>query len=421
MKKKKKSKKPVEIIDCKTGIAIVGCGNIASFYLNTLPDYPELQLIGILDKDPERSARYSKYYSVPKYNSFDELLEDKRVSLVVNLTNPRSHFSVSKECLESGKHVYSEKPLAMSFEEAEQLVNLAKHKGLQISSAPSRILAETAQTMWKALREGIIGPVRLVYAEMDGGMIHRMRYRDWINELGIPWPYKDEFEVGCTIEHSGYSISWLLAFFGPVESVTAFSSLQIPDKKTDVPIEVNPPDFSIGCIKFKSGIVARLTSSWVAPADHSIRIFGDKGLLYTDDIWKPCCSVYIKKLITFKRKTMLTPWKKRYPLARPPGTSFKDKIHKIVTRSPSEIARSVRARLHHLKKRVDFCLGIAELAQAIQENRHSRLSAQFCLHTTEIMIAIHNAHKLGANYKIKTSFKPIDPMPWADGEFDQVV
>lgn len=391
-------------------IAIVGCGNIAPFYVNMLPVHQELHLIGIMDRDEKRSAKFSAHYSVPKYSSLDELLEDQKVELVVNLTNPRSHFSVSKACLEAGKHVYSEKPLAMSFSEAKQLVDLAEQEGVHISSAPSRILGETAQTLWKALREKVIGTVRLVYAEMDGGLIHRMNYKDWINELDIPWPYKDEFEVGCTIEHAGYAVTWLLAFFGPVETITAFSSCQISDKQTDIPLEVNAPDFSVACIKFASGIVARLTCSWIAPSNHSLRIFGDEGILCTDDIWKPRSSVYIKRNITIGRYTMMAPWKKTYPLVGPPPVPIRARARRLMAGPPGAL---IRARLRHLKKRVDFCLGIAEMAAAIQEERPCRLSDEYCLHATEVVLAINNALQTGSAYKVTTSFDPMDPMPWA--------
>ena len=396
----------------RVGVAIVGCGNVAPFYLKTLHLYPELQLKGVMDRDEKRSAKFSAYYSVAKYSSLDELLEDRGVELVINLTNPRSHFSVSKACLEAGKHVYSEKPLAMSFSEAEQLVNLAEQKDLHLSSAPSRVLAETAQTMWKALREKVIGTVRLVYAEMDGGLIHRMRYKKWINELDVPWPYKDEFEVGCTIEHAGYVVTWLIAFFGPIETVTAFSSCQIPDKQTDIPLEVNAPDFSVACIKFVSGLVARLTCSFIAPSNHSLRIFGDEGILCTDDIWRPRCPVYIKRSIKIGRKTMVAPWKERYPLIGPPG-ALRARARSLIIRSPHALFRAVRARARHLKKRVDFCLGPAELAAAIREQRPCRLSARYCLHTNEVVLAIHNALETGSAYKVLTYFDPIDPMPWA--------
>jgi predicted dehydrogenase len=375
-------------------IAIIGCGYIADSYLKTLHLYPELQLMGVMDRDKKRSTKFSDYYSVPSYPSLEDLLDDRRVELVVNLTNPRSHFSISKTCLESGKSVYSEKPLAMSFSEAEHLVSLAKQKGLHISSAPSRLLAETAQTLWKALRENVIGTIRLVYAEMDHGLTHRMRYKKWLSKSGTPWPYKDEFEVGCTIEHAEYAVRLLTAFFGPVESITAFSSCQIPDKETEIPLDVNAPDFSVACLKFRSGLVSRLTSSIIAHNNRALRFFGDEGILYTDDISKPRSPVYFKRRLTIRRRTILTPWKRRYPLVSPPP-------------------HLVRSRASRLNREVDFCVGIAELAAALQEGRSCRLSARYCLHTTEVVLAIHNALDKGSSYTVTTSFDPIDPMPWA--------
>lgn len=396
----------------KVGTAIIGCGNIASFYCSAFPRHPILQFTGVMDQNEKRSAAYSAYYSVWKYDSLDDVVNDRKVELVINLTNPRSHFAVSKACLEAGKHVYSEKPLAMSFPEAQELVRLAEQKGQSITSAPSRVLAETAQTMWKALREKAIGKVHAAYAEMDGGLIYRSRYMEWVNELGIPWPYKDEFDVGCTIEHAGYPVSWLTAFFGPVETVTAFAACQIPDLRTDVRLEVVPPDLTVACMRFKSGIVTRLTSSWIAPHDHSIRIFGDTGVLSTGDVWAPGSPVYIKrgKSIRIGSKTVTIPWRTKYPLATPPSKAF---AVEAILRSPRAIARALYARFLHLKKRVDFCIGPAEVASSIREQRPCRLSSGYCLHNTEIVLAIHNSLATGSNHKITTTFDPMEPMPWA--------
>jgi predicted dehydrogenase len=94
----------------RLAIAIVGCGNIAAFYLNTLPRHPMLELSGVMDRNTSRSTAYATYYSVPEYGSLDAMLNDRAVKLVINLTNPRSHFAISKACLEAGKHVHSEKP-----------------------------------------------------------------------------------------------------------------------------------------------------------------------------------------------------------------------------------------------------------------------------------------------------------------------
>src|SRR5215469_2937958 len=397
------------------GAAIVGCGNVASFYCNTIPHHSILRLAGVMDQDGRRSAAYSAYYSIPKYESLEDVLNDRRVELVLNLTNPSSHFGVSKACLEAGKNVYSEKPLAMSFPEAQQLVNLAEQKGLYIASAPSRLLAATAQTIWKALREEAIGTVHAVYAEMDGGLIYRLPYRDWVNEVGMHWPYKDEFEVGCTIEHAGYTVSWLSAFFGPVEFVTAFATCRIPDLQAGFCRKVIPPDLTVACLKFRSGLVARLTSSWIAPADHSMRIFGDTGVLATDDIWAPSSRVHItrNRNIRIGPKTVAFPWKKRYPMASPPGRGFAIDTRRMIMRSPRAVARALWARFLHLRRRVDFCLGPAELATALRERRPCRLSPEYCLHNTEIVLAIHNSLETGSTHAITTTFDPMDPLPWA--------
>ncbi len=370
-------------------IAIVGCGFVADYYLKTLPNHPELELVGVMDRDQERASRFAAYHSVPVYLSLEELLKDRSVEIVVNLTNPRSHFSVSKACLESGKHVYSEKPLSIKLSEAEEIVDLAEQRGLYISSAPCSILGETAQTVWKALRENAIGHVRLVYAEMDDGLVYRMPYKKWSSESGIPWPYKDEFEVGCTLEHAGYYVTWLTAFFGPAQTVTAFSSCLIPDKQTDVPLEVDAPDFSVACIKFASGVVARLTCSIIAPHDHSLKVVGDEGILFTNDCWYYRSPVYIRRMLNIRRRTIVSPWKEKYPLVGKASSRF---------------------RLRG-SQQMDFCRGVAELASAITEQRSCRLSARYSLHNNEIILAIHNALETGSPYKISSSFEPIEPMP----------
>ena len=76
-------------------IAIVGCGYVANFYLRTLPLYPELQLAGIFDIDSKTSAKFAEYFAISyQYQSLEEILNDKAVELVVNLTPPRSHYAV---------------------------------------------------------------------------------------------------------------------------------------------------------------------------------------------------------------------------------------------------------------------------------------------------------------------------------------
>jgi predicted dehydrogenase len=376
-------------------IAIVGCGFAADYYASTLPNYPDLKLLGVMDRDTGRAAKFSDYWKVPVvYPTLQELLEDRRIELVINVTNPGSHFDVSKACLLAGRHVYSEKPLAIDFAQAEELVRLAEDKGLHLSSAPCNVLSESARTVWNALREGKIGKVRLAYAELDDGLIHRMRYRKWVNPSGAPWPYKDEFEVGCALEHAGYYVTWLLALFGPAKSVTSFASCQIPDKETDVPLAVMTPDFAVGCIEFVSGMAARLTCSIIAPHDHSLRVFGDEGVLSIEECWNYGSPVYIKRL------TKLAMWADKYKLVRSlPGLAAK--------RYPL-VKKSDFKHRYNATHAMDFSRGVSELACAVREKRPSRLSARFSLHVNEIVLAMQHPQRMGHHRVLTSTFDPKD-------------
>ena len=276
-------------------IAVVGCGYVSDHYLETLPNHQNLELLGVTDLKPERAQVLAKHYGLKVYNSLEAILADPAVQLVVNLTDPENHFAVSKASLLAGKHVYSEKPLSIALDEAHELVDLAARQGLLLSSAPCSVLSETAQTMWKAVRDGLVGKVRLVYAELDDNPIYLMRPEGWKNERGTPWPYLTEYKTGCTLEHAGYYLTWLAAMFGPASSVTAFSSCQVLDK---TPVKLDPPDtpdFSVACIQFKSGVVARLTCSIIAPYDHRLRIIGDEGELRTFECWHYHAPVYLER------------------------------------------------------------------------------------------------------------------------------
>lgn len=373
------------------GIAIVGCGFVADLYMQSLPRFPELKLIGVFDRDEPRASRFSTYHGVSRFDSLTKLLADERVTVVLNLTNPRSHFEVSDKCLRAGKHVYSEKPLAMDLEQAKQLVALAASSRLWISSAPCTLLGETAQTIWRALREQQLGEIRIVYAELDDGLVHLMPYQKWISDSGAPWPYKDEFEIGCTLEHAGYYITWLVAFFGPVRFLTAWASTQVPEKVTDLQLETSSPDFTVACMQFESGVTARLTCSILAPHDHQLRIVGDRGVLSTKDCWMFRSPVKIRRVMRFRRKQFYSPWGRQYPLVGDIGK-------KLPVKGAAQM---------------DWFRGVADLVQAIQEGRKPRLAPDFCLHVTELSLGIHNADRRPGVIPITTRFEPVDPMPWA--------
>lgn len=373
------------------GIAIIGCGFVADLYLDTLRRHAMLDLRGVFDRDPGRSFAFARRHGVEVYHDLESLLGDSRVELVLNLTNPHAHYEVSRSCLEAGKHVYSEKPLAMRVDHARELVALAEARGVQLSGAPSRLLGRPAQTLWKALRDGRIGRPYLAYAEMDDGLLHRMAYRRWIGASGAAWPYVDELEVGNTLEHAGYALTWLAAMFGPVKRVTAFASRVVPDKRMDVPLERQAADFSVAALEHTSGVVSRLTCSIVAPHDHRLLIAGEEGALWVEDCWKPTSPVRRRGRIELLGRSREAPFAQRLKLL-----------------GDTDAIAASRGR-----RKVDFCLGPVDLAQAVRQARAPRLSAHFCLHITEVALAISNALDGPGVVDIDSRFDTPDPMPWA--------
>jgi predicted dehydrogenase len=382
-------------------IGFVGCGYTADMYIQSLKKYPHLELVAVTDRNQKRALEFGAYYSVKTCPTVAALLADPNIEMIVNLTNPRSHFEVSKVCLEAGKHVYSEKPLTMTFSEAQALVELANRKGLYLSSAPCGILGETAQTLWKALRNHEIGTVRAVYAELDDGPVHLQDPHIWRSASGAPFPYRDEFETGYPLEHAGYYLSWFTAFFGPVKTLTTFSACLWPDKQVvaDEPLYVTAPDFSVACITFESGVVVRLTCSLMAPHNHGMRIVGDKGVLTVEECLNYSAPVYVDEYSRFKFRAERYPISRRYPFIK---AWFDPHFREYPP------LKKFNWKKRNARHRQDYARGIAELARAITEKRPPRLPADYCLHVAELVWAIQNA--TDAPYQVTTTFKPLQPM-----------
>ena len=370
-------------------IAIVGAGFVADLYMPSLRTFPDINVISVWDRDLDRLAAFATHWGVTPAASLDELLS-RAPDLILNLTNPESHYEVSRTSLEAGFNVWSEKPLALNMDHAQALIALASSRGLHIGSAPCNVLSEVAQTAWAVVRDGRIGKPRLIYAELDDDYIPQAPYSKWISESGAPWPYVDEFRVGCTLEHAGYYLTWLMAMFGPVETV-ASASARLLDTHT-VTGTTNAPDFSSASLFFESGIVARLTCSIIAPHDHGLRIFGDDGILEISECWSNTAPVKVRKRHVIRRKLINSPVARRAKLA--------SKL------THPKVGRRGAATMN-------FALGPAEMLEAIAAGRRPRLAGDFALHLTEVSLAIQSAGHGGGAQVMTTRFDPIAPMEWA--------
>jgi predicted dehydrogenase len=377
-------------------IAFLGTGFVADYYMATLPNHPGLELAGAFDRDAARLARFCDFYRVRPYESVEALLEDPAVGIVVNLTPPESHFELSERALRAGRHVYCEKPLAMRFDDARTLVALADTLGLSLSSAPANALSAAHKAVAAALAAGRIGTPRLIYAEMEDGAVFRDKWREWRSRSGAAWPGAHEFAVGCTLEHAGYALSWLTSLFGPVESATAFSALAFPDKGSATEKLALGPDFSVGCLRFKSGPVARLTCGLAAPKDRSLTILGDAGSITVRDLWDENSAIYLEAA-----------GEPRGLKQRLAGR-LESRLGKFLPGKPTPGRRlsypASKKTLPGFPSQIDFCAGIAAQAQAIAQGRQPQFSGMMALHITELALALNDAGSRPQPYRMQSSF-----------------
>lgn len=378
----------------RTVISIIGCGYVADFYMATLPNHPELQLKGVFDRDAERLRAFSGYHGVHAYDDLDQLLSDPDVELVLNLTNPSSHYDVSRAALEADKHVYSEKPLTLNMADARSLYDIAKSRGLSLAAAPATYLGEAARAAATVISSGEIGKVRLVYAELDDGMVFRKGCEDWRSASGAPWPLADEFEVGCTLQHASYYVTWLCDLFGPVRSLTAFASRQFDSKGPAVGASALADDFSVSCLTFDNGVVARLTCGLIAPRDRRLRIIGDDAVLVVEDGWDTRSRVYVERPehrsgsggMSRARDALL----RRFPAwTRRRWVSFVRPKYHVPTGHPG---------------RLDYARGPALQAAGLRDGGVSELDAAMALHVTEVTLMMAETRINSMGRAVTTSF-----------------
>jgi len=349
-------------------VGIVGCGNIAGSYAEDLARYPAIDFLGVADIDPARAVELADGYGVRPYGSVEDLLADPGIEVVVNLTSHHAHRDVTGRALEAGKHVHSEKPMALTVGEAAELVELAERKGLRLSCAPATFMGEAQQTLMKAVREGRAGTVRVVYAEANWGTI----------EVWHPAP-QSFYDVGALFDVGVYPLSIATALFGPVRRVAAHGRVVKPHRVavSGARFTVVTPDFVTAVLDLDGGEVLRLTATFYV--GHSSRQFGME--FHGDD-----GSLAIDSWQEFDAPVTWTP-----RAGRPEPVPY--------VREPYQ--------------GIEWGRSVLDLATAIREDRPHRASARQAAHIVEILAATRRAYETGEQVELRTDFEPPAPMEWA--------
>ncbi len=354
-------------------VGIVGCGNLASSYGDQLLAHKDLiRIAGAADQLPDRAREFCGARGLRAYESLDELLADPDVDLVINLTIHHAHPEVITKCLEAGKHVYSEKPLAPRYEDARKLVALADEKGLRLGCAPITYMGESQQSAFKVIRSGVLGDVRALYAEVNWG-----RIETWHPN---PEPF---YEVGALFDVGGYPLTLATAFFGPAKKVTAFGAVLSPDRKTQEgrAFKITTPDFVSTVVELESGPVIRLTANFYVhkknTRQNGMEMHGDKGSLVLRD-WH-----------NFDQEVL---W----------GAFGEDLKPVAPVRKPFE--------------GTEFARGVVDMAEAIRDDRPHRATGAQAAHVVEIMEAVSRSAQTQKPVEVVSRFSPPQPMDWAMDE-----
>jgi predicted dehydrogenase len=355
--------------DRVVNVGIIGCGNIAGPYADDLPNYSEIRLVGVADIDPERAAAFAEKHNTRAYPSVEALLADPDIQLVANLTIQHAHVEVTTRCLMAGKHVWSEKPLAMTYEEAQGLVELARERGLRLGCSPFTLMGEGEQTAWKWLREGRLGTVRLIFAEVNWG-----RIESWHPEPHSFYRAGPLFDVGV------YPLTIISAIFGPARRVTAYGRVLHPHRVTKggAPFDVEEMDYVLASLELAAGQIVRLTSDFyvsnMSTRQTGIEFHGDDG------------SLQLAGWHIFNSKVLFAPFDK-----------------------PLEEVEWVRPP----HKGVPWGRGIWEMVTAMLEGRPHRFSGEMAAHVTEILCATAESARSGRPVDIHSDFTRPEPMEWA--------
>ena len=355
------------------GVGIVGCGNIAGPYARTIARHPdEIRLVAVTDIDPTRATAFAVEHGVRALPSLDALLADPAVDVVVNLTFHHAHYDVSRAALEAGRHVYSEKPMALDGDQAHELVAIAAARGVRLACAPSTFLGEAQQTAGAIIRRGDLGTVRAVYANVNWG-----RIETW-HPAPIPF-----YDVGVLFDVGVYPLTIATSFIGPAVAVDARGWDLMPERQTldGTAYRIGSPDLIVAGVELATGAVLRLIASFYVgkPSRRrgSVEFHGDLASLALESFQEFDATVEV-------------------------GAFDKDYAAVPLIREPDPEVDT------------DWARGVADFASAIANGRRARVTGEQAAHVVDILSAARTSMREGRRVEIASTFAPPALMDWAE-------
>jgi predicted dehydrogenase len=335
---------------------IVGCGNIAERYAADLLRNRVVDLVGFHDVDFTRAERFATEFGGTPHRTLDDAIA--AAGLVINLTIFESHYPVTKAALSAGRHVYTEKPLALSLDHARELGALSESRGVRLASAPFTFMGAAQALAIDWVRSGRLGEVRVVNAEVNHG-----RIETWHPN---PEPF---YAAGPMLDVGVYPLAILIAALGSVSTVRALSSTVLPGRSDLAGKAFTPasPDYWLVELVHAGGARVRLSVNFYVDGDEGITFHGDDGSL------------------------ALASWFQ-------PGTQL---VHTPYGSESETVAVPAAPDV------VDWSVGVAEVVTSIEEDRPSPLNRDQAVHMVDILEAVTASAAEGEPVALTTMFEPV--------------
>ena len=361
-------------------IGLIGCGHIAETYFRAEKYFNNIKIIKCADINEKASKRCALNFGI-KSVTVNELLKDKEIEIILNLTIPKAHYQISKKALINGKHVYSEKPLAINLNDGKKLLKISKKKKLYLGNAPDTFLGGGIQKSKELVEKNIIGNVKLGNAVFAFPGIQSYHPN--------PEPWFTKKEGGPVIDMGPYYITALVNLLGPAKKVTGtiiqgqkYRTIGIGPKKGKK-FKVECPTTYLSTITFKNNSVIRLTLSFdvIAHQRNHIELYGEKGSMIVPDP-----NMFGGSVLTCNK--LGDNWKEFKTTKMPLG--------RINIRTQSSRANETPTNANYRG------VGLSEMAYSIENKRKHLCSGEISLHVLDIITSIMKAARSGKIQYINT-------------------
>ncbi len=271
-------------------VGLIGTGYIGPIHLGALVRLGGVKVTRVVDANGELAARAAARFNVEKHGSdYREVIKDPEVDVVHNCTPNKYHHQITREALEAGKHVLSEKPLAMNLPEAEELVNLAEKKGAFTGIDFCYRYYPVVQEMAVRVRRGEAGAVRMVTGSYFQDWLSREIDWSWrllkaesgesniTADLGSHWFDLVQFVTGLEVKEVMGDLATLIPVRRkPTRQVLAFQKVEEVESE-EVKVEVE--DYSAVLFHLSNGAPGSFTTSQVCAgrkSDTEFQIYGSR-------------------------------------------------------------------------------------------------------------------------------------------------